>query len=60
MVFASHLLPGCLVNETWISCRAVKQVDEHMFIVRYGAKGVTLSHVNLTPNHSEIRQIELV
>lgn len=56
MVFASHLLPGCLVNKTGISGRAVKQVDEHAFIVRYGANGVIVSHVNLTPNHSEIQQ----
>lgn len=56
MVFTSHLLPGCLVYETGISGRAVKQVDEHTFVVRYGARGVTASHVNLTPNHSEIQQ----
>lgn len=56
MVFASRLFPGCLVYETGISCRAVKQVDEHAFVVRYGAKGVIVSHVNLPPNHREIQQ----
>lgn len=43
MVFTSHLLPGCLVYETGISCRAMKPVDEHMFVVRYGAK-VSVGH----------------
>lgn len=44
MLFASHLLPGCLANETGISCR----VDEHAFVARYGAKGVIVSPVNLS------------
>lgn len=56
MVFAGHLLPGCLVYETGISCRALKQVNEHVFVVRYGAKGGVVSHLNLTPNHDEIQQ----
>lgn len=43
-------LASCLVNEMGISCRPVKQVDEHVFVVRYGAKGVTVPHANLTPN----------
>lgn len=37
-MFTSHLLPGCLLCETEICCRAVNQVDEHAFVVRYGAK----------------------
>lgn len=44
MLFASHLLPGCLANETGILCR----VDEHAFVARYGAKGVIVSPVNLS------------
>lgn len=56
MVFAGHLLPGCLLCETGISCRAAKQVDEHLFVVGSGAKDVIVGHVSLTPNHSEIQQ----
>ena len=56
MVFTSCLLPGCLVCETRISCRAVKQVDEPTFIGTYSARGVTVSLVNLTANHSEFQQ----
>lgn len=43
-------LASCLVNKTGISCRPVKQVDEYVFVVRYGAKGVIVPHANLTPN----------
>lgn len=43
-------LASCLVNKTGISCRPVKQVDEHVFVVRYGAKGVIMPHANLTLN----------
>lgn len=46
----SHMLPGCLVCETGISCRTMKQVGQHTFVVRCGAR------VNLTPKHSEIQQ----
>lgn len=52
MLFASHLLPGFLVNETGISCR----VDECAFVARCGAKGVIVSPVNLSANHSEIQR----
>lgn len=46
--FAGHLLPGCLVSETGVSCW--EWVDERMFIVRYGAERGAVSQVNLTPS----------
>lgn len=45
-------LASWLVNETGISCRALKQVDEHVFVVAYGAKAVFVPHATLTPHPS--------
>lgn len=47
-------LASWLVNETGISCRAVEQVDGHVFVVRYAAKGVIVPYANLTPNPGKL------
>lgn len=43
-------LASWLVNETGISCKAMEQVDEHVFVVIYGTKDVIVPHENLSPN----------
>lgn len=47
-------LASWLVNETGISCRALKQVDEHVFVVGYGAKAVFVPHAALIPHPGKL------